>query len=226
MTRGRFKGAPAPHRLRRQLVFISFEGIDGSGKSTQVARLAAALRAAGRTVVLVREPGGTALSESIRGLLLDPAAEIHATAELFLFTAARAQLVHTVLQPALDAGSVVIADRYADSTLAYQGAGRGVCSVGALRTIQACATSGLQPDVTFLLDLPPEAAAARRGERGGGQDRMESASGAFYARVREAYLDLARGEPGRVHTLDAQRPEDALATEISERLRALAGARS
>ena len=226
MTRGCSKGAPALHLFRRQLVFISFEGIDGSGKSTQVARLAAALRAAGRTVVLVREPGGTALSESIRALLLDPAAEIHATAELFLFTAARAQLVHAVLQPALDAGSVVIADRYADSTLAYQGAGRGVCGVDALRTIQACATSGLQPDVTFLLDLPPEAAAARRGDRGGTQDRMESASSAFYARVRDAYLDLARAEPARVHTLDARRAPDELATEIAERLRPLVAASS
>ena len=224
MTRARFKGAPALHPSPPQPVFISFEGIDGSGKSTQVARLAESLRAAGRTVVLVREPGGTALSESIRGLLLDPAAEIHPTTELFLFTAARAQLVHTVLQPALDAGSVVIADRYADSTLAYQGAGRGVCGVDALRTIQACATSGLQPDVTFLLDLPPEAAAARRGDRGGGADRMESADEAFYTRVRGAYLALARAEPDRVHTLDARRPEDELATGIAERLRLLSDA--
>lgn len=195
-------------------MFISFEGIDGSGKSTQVHRLAATLRAAGREVLLVREPGGTPLSESVRSLLLDPKAAIHPVAELFLFTAARAQLVHDVIQPALDSGSVVIADRYADSTLAYQGAGRGVSDVNTLRTIQSCATSGLQPDHTFVLDLTPEDAEQRRTGRGTGEDRMEGASLAFYHRVRDSYLELAAREPKRIHVLDARQPESELAHQI------------
>lgn len=197
-------------------MFISFEGIDGSGKSTQVQRLATSLRAEGRDVVLVREPGGTPLSESVRSLLLDPEANIHPLAELFLFTAARAQLVHDVIQPALAAGQVVIADRYADSTLAYQGAGRSVSDIETLQTIQSCATSGLQPDHTFILDLTPEDAAQRRTHRGEDQDRMEGASLAFYHRVRTCYLELAEREPSRVHVLDARQPEAELATQIAD----------
>lgn len=201
-------------------MFISFEGIDGSGKSTQVARLAQTLRAEGREVVLVREPGGTPLSESIRAILLDPATSIHPKAELFLFTAARAQLVHDVIQPALAAGQVVIADRYADSTLAYQGAGRGVCDFESLRTIQSCATSALQPDLTFVLDLPPEEATHRRRSRGQEQDRMEGASLAFYQRVRDAYLELAALHLQRIHVLNARQPEDELASLIATHLAA------
>jgi len=197
-------------------VFISFEGIDGSGKSTQVHRLAATLRAGSREVLLVREPGGTPLSESIRSLLLDPEADIDPLAELFLFTAARAQLVHDVIRPVLESGSVVIADRYSDSTLAYQGAGRGVSDVDTLRVIQSCATSGLQPDHTFVLDLTPEDAAQRRTDRGSRQDRMEGASLAFYHRVRDSYLELATKDPKRIHVLDARQPEAKLAAQIAE----------
>ncbi|GAB5536443.1 MAG: dTMP kinase [Rubricoccaceae bacterium] len=199
-------------------MFISFEGIDGSGKSTQVSRLAASLRAEGREVLLVREPGGTPLSESVRSLLLDPQADIHPLAELFLFTAARAQLVHGVIQPALASGTVVIADRYADSTLAYQGAGRGVSDVETLRSIQSCATSGLQPDHTFVLDIAPEDAAQRRSNRGGNKDRMEGASLDFYHRVRDSYLKLATQAPERIHVLDARQPEAELATQIWQSL--------
>ena len=157
----------------------------------------------------------TPLSESVRSLLLDPKADIHPLAELFLFTAARAQLVHDVIQPALAAGSVVIADRYADSTLAYQGAGRGVSDVDTLHTIQSCATSGLQPDLTFILDLTPEDAAQRRSDRGSGNDRMEGASLEFYRRVRQAYLELAANDPKRIHVLDARQPEQTLANQIA-----------
>ena len=202
-------------------VFISFEGIDGSGKSTQVQRLASTFRAEGREVLLVREPGGTSLSESIRSLRLDPEATIHPTAELFLFTAARAQLVHDVIQPALAAGDVVIADRYSDSTLAYQGAGRGVCDVDTLRRVQACATSGLKPDLTFVLDLTPEDASQRRRDRGQKEDRMEGASFEFYHRVRASYLKLASQEPHRVRLLDARQPEAELATQIRDAIASL-----
>lgn len=195
-------------------VFISFEGIDGSGKSTQVQRLARTLRERGRDVVLVREPGGTPLSEEIRALLLDPNALVSPHAELFLFTAARAQLVRDVIQPVLEAGSVVIADRYTDSTLAYQGAGRGVCDVQTLRLIQSCATRGLEPDLTLLFDLDPALALARRSRRGEGQDRMEQSDPDFYRRVRDGYLAIARHE-ARIHILDATGTEDDLEAQVA-----------
>lgn len=195
-------------------MFISFEGIDGSGKSTQIDRLAADFQAKGQDVLLVREPGGAPLSETIRSLLLDPKADIHPLAEMFLFTAARAQLVHTVIRPALVAGAIVIADRYADSTLAYQGAGRGLSETATLQTIQTCATSGLEPDLTFLLDIAPEDAVLRRSHRGQRADRMEGASLEFYHRVRSCYLELADQAPGRFRVLDARQSEDELASRI------------
>ncbi len=185
-------------------MFVSFEGIDGSGKSTQARLLADALRDRGDDVVEVREPGGTNLGERIRSLLLDPASEIAPRAELLLFSAARAQLVEAVIRPALNRGAVVIADRFFDSSTAYQGAGRGLAEAGWMHTLHAFATADLSPDRTYLFDLPPAVAASRRSDRAA--DRMEQADTDFYSRVRSGYLALAAAETQRIYCLDATRP--------------------
>ena len=200
--------------------FFSFEGIDGSGKSTQARRLAEALRLRGCEVIEVREPGGTDLGERIRALLLDPNAHITPRAELLLFSAARAQLVDDVVEPALNRGAVVIADRFYDSSTAYQGAGRCLADAGWLSSFHAFVTAGRQPDRTYLIDLDPEQAAERRNDRTA--DRMERGGDAFYTRVREAYLNLATDHPARLLLLDGQQPVDALyAAIISDALRHL-----
>jgi dTMP kinase len=193
-------------------MLITFEGIDGSGKSTQARRLADALEAAGRRVVRVREPGGTALGERVRALLLDPAAAITPTAELLLFGAARAQLVDEVVRPALAAGAVVVADRFYDSTTAYQGGGRALFDPAWLDAFHAHVTGGLAPARTYLLDVPVEVALARRA--GQADDRMEAGGAAFFERVRAAYLAAAARHPDRVVVLDGTRPPDALHAEI------------
>lgn len=179
-------------------VFFSFEGIDGSGKSTQARLLAETLRQRGYEVVEVREPGGTPLGEAIRRLLLDPDREIDERAELLLFSAARAQLVAHVIRPALSRGAVVIADRFFDSSTAYQGGGRGTGSTELLTSLHQFATDGLSPQRTYLVNTPPELASQRREMRE--QDRMESGGEAFYSRVQKAYQSLA--ESARFMTLD------------------------
>lgn len=194
-------------------VFISFEGIDGSGKSTQARRLASTLRSQGHTVVEVREPGGTFLAESVRTLLLDPASEITPRSELLLFSAARADLVDRVIRPALDRGDVVIADRFFDSTTAYQGVGRGIAEPAWLDRFHAFVTGGLAPERTYLLALAPEAAEARSGARGG-SDRMEASGRAFYVRVSEGYGALAAANPNRFCVMDAMQPPDVVSQAI------------
>ena len=193
-------------------MFFSFEGIDGSGKSTQARLLADALRERGHEVVEVREPGGTELGERVRALLLDPEATIDDRAELLLFSAARAQLVATVVRPALDRGAVVVADRFADSSTAYQGGGRGVAAPAWLESLHAFATANVLPTRTYFVDLPPDEAARRRDNRDA--DRMESGGLEFYSRVRDAYLLLADDQPQRVLRLDGRRPVQSLADEI------------
>lgn len=194
-------------------MLITFEGLDGSGKTTQIEHLAARLEAAGRTVVRVREPGGTALSEAVRALLLDPQHHVVPRAELLLFSAARAQLCEEVIRPALAAGAVVLCDRFYDSTVAYQGGGRGVAPEIWLEALQSeFVTGGLVPDRTYLFRVPPEVAARRRGHRA--EDRMERAGDAFFARVAAAYEAIALRHPGRVLALDAALPPDALATVV------------
>ena len=188
--------------------FVTFEGGEGSGKSTQVARLAERLRARGLDPLLTREPGGTPLAEGIRALLLDPAHRVGALAEAFLMEAARADLVENVIRPALAAGRVVLCDRYDDSTLAYQGAGRGL-DAGLLATLNRAATGGLAPDLTLLYDLAPEVGLGRR-ESSGGANRLDRESRAFHARVRARYLELAGAEPGRFVVLDATLAPDEL----------------
>jgi len=197
-------------------MFITFEGPDGSGKSTQIALLAEHLRISGREVVTVREPGGTLMGERIRAILLGEggAVEISPRADALLFNASRAQLVAEVIAPALARGAIVIADRFFDSTLAYQGFGSGL-PLDELRAAISFATAGLTPHLTILLDLPAEEGLARKS--GDGRTRFEEGFDAdFHARVAEGFRSLASAEPTRWRTLDAQRSPGELAAEISK----------
>ena len=187
-------------------MFVSFEGIDGSGKSTQAALLARALRSRGQDVVAVREPGGTQLGEEVRRLLLDPQMEIDPRAELLLFSAARAQLVSEVLKPALQRGATVIADRFFDSSTAYQGGGRQIASREWLEGFHRFVTNGMVPDRTYLIDVDLSIAQERRGQRT--DDRIEAGGAGFFSRVREAYLHL--GQEDRVVVLDGSETEDQI----------------
>ncbi|PKQ19483.1 MAG: dTMP kinase [Actinobacteria bacterium HGW-Actinobacteria-6] len=176
-------------------VFITFEGGDGSGKTTQIVRLASALRAVGCEPVIIREPGGTVVGEGVREILLDPRHEgLNPIAETLLFAASRAQLSATVIRPALEEGRVVICDRYADSTVAYQGYGRGL-DLETVRAVNTWATTGLVPDCTLLLDVDPAEGilAATPAEA----DRLEREAITFHERIRAGYLEMAHAEPER-----------------------------
>ena len=193
-------------------MFISFEGVDGSGKTTQAALLAEAARAAGREVVAVREPGGTAAGERIRAILLDPAASIEPWAEALLYAAARAQLVAEVIRPALDRGATVIADRYVDSSLAYQGVARRL-GWSEILGVNLAATGELLPDRTILLELPEADAADRRDEEA---DRIEAEPDAFHRAVAEGFATAARMFPGRIAVVDASGTTDEVAARVRE----------
>ena len=193
-------------------MLITFEGIDGSGKSTQIRYLTNQLEEQGYIVCSVREPGGTELSERIRSILLDSSLEIAPFAELLLFSGARAQVVVEQIRPALERGEVVICDRFYDSTTAYQGAGRGVASLDWIRSFNLQVTGGLIPDRTYWLDLPIVAAQKRRDHRTA--DRMELADVAFFERVIEAYQELTRSEPSRFLQLDATLTPQVLHQQI------------
>lgn len=199
--------------------FITLEGPDGAGKSSQAARLGAALQERGLLVTTVREPGGTPIGEAIRALLLDPERDVGQgpLVDALLFVAARAQLVEEVIRPALAEGRIVICDRYADSTLAYQGYGSGL-DLGWLASLSARATGGLAPDLTLLLDVPVETGLDRRaGGPAGERTRFEGASRSdpdFHRRVREGYLELAAAEPGRWRVIDAARDPDLVAADV------------
>lgn len=188
--------------------FVVVEGPDGAGKSTLVRALAARLRTAGHEVVEVREPGGTPAAEAIRALVLDPAHAVPPAAELFLMLAARADLVARIIRPALARGAVVLSDRFDLSTLAYQVAGRGL-DEPAVRRANALATGGLAPDLTLVLDVPGDVAAARQAAAGKDADRMEQGDAAMRARVAARFA--AAGGPGVVHVDGAQRPDAVLA---------------
>jgi dTMP kinase len=194
-------------------LFVTLEGGEGSGKSTQLARLEERLRSAGFDPLVVREPGGTRLAEAIRGLLLDPGAPVGALTEALLMVAARSDLVATRLRPALEAGRIVLCDRYTDSTLAYQGGGRGL-DAALLASWNRAATGGLVPDLTLLFDIDPELGLARRAAAHGGANRIDLESEAFHARVHERYLQLARAEPARFVVLAADRPPVELADRV------------
>ena len=187
--------------------FITFEGGEGCGKSTQVRRLKEALERDGVEVVLTREPGGTWLSEEIRRLIKDQTTDAPCDrSELLLFLAARAQLVKNVIRPALEAGRWVVSDRFSDSTLAYQGYGRGL-PLDVLRAANDFACDGLKPDLTFLLDVAPDVATARMRRREAATnttaDRLERAGEEFHARLRAGFAELAKAEPERIVTVDA-----------------------
>ena len=187
--------------------FITFEGGEGCGKSTQVRRLCAALEQEGHKVLLTREPGGTWLAEEIRRLIKDQTTDAPCDrSELLLFLAARAQLVRTVIRPALAAGTWVVSDRFSDSTMAYQGYGRGL-ALDLLKEMNAFACEDLKPDLTLFLDVTPETSAARRAQREAATntmaDRIERAGNAFHARLREGFFALAKSEPERIVTIDA-----------------------
>jgi dTMP kinase len=195
-----------------QGTLITIEGLDGAGKTTLAESLARelAVRApGGRPVELLREPGGVHLSEGIRELVRDPALTVSPQAEALLYAAARAQLVQERLLPLLDAGALVLLDRFVDSSLTYQGAGREL-GVEQIRAINLLATGDLAPDRTLLLCISPEAGRARQRTRALDPDRLELEGEAFFARIAAAYTDLARAEPRRIVSLDAERPPEAV----------------
>jgi dTMP kinase len=197
-------------------MFITFEGPDGSGKSTQIKLLAEHLTGLGHAprVLLTREPGGTEISEQVRRVLHDLRNQaMQPRAEILLYSAARAQLVGEKIRPHLAAGGVVLCDRYADSTLAYQGYGHGL-EIEALRQITNFATQDLKPDLTLLFDLDPAEGLQRRQAGGGEWNRMDDLTLAFHQRVRAGYLELARAEPARWVVLDAARPADVLQADV------------
>ena len=193
-------------------LFISFEGVDGAGKTTQVERLAEFWRARGREVVVTREPGGTELGTRIRQLLLHGAEPIAPRTEALLFAADRAQHVAQVVRPALDRGAIVITDRYLDSSLAYQSGGREL-TADDVRALSLWATGGLLPARTYLLDIDPTVSLGRLEHE---QDRMESAGAAFARRTRAAFLTLAEREPERFLVLDAREPIGRIAEVICQ----------
>jgi dTMP kinase len=185
--------------------FITFEGIDGCGKSTQMRMLASELRLRGREVIVTREPGGTPLGTRIRQLVLDSEEQVHPLAELLLYAADRAQHVRALVRPALDSGHVILSDRYADATVAYQGAGRGFPDE-TISALVGLATGGLMPDLTLVFDLPVEESqrrAVQRSDHGHKKDRLDAEDAAFHTRVRDAYLRIAAADPQRVRVIDA-----------------------
>jgi dTMP kinase len=194
-------------------MFVSFEGLDGSGKTTQVALLATRLRAEGRDVVATREPGGTELGEQIRDLLLH-GGHVAPWAEAALYAASRAQHVEEVIRPALDRGAIVLCDRYVDSSVAYQGVARGL-GLDRVLELNLAAVGGLMPDKTFLLLLDPSSVPSRLPRQ---HDRLEREGGAFHARVDSAYRELAARFPDRFVSLDASLPKRRLADAIAEAL--------
>lgn len=195
-------------------LFIVFEGGDGGGKSTQVARLVESLRASGHTVVATREPGGTRIAEKIRHVILDPDnLELCDRAEALLYAASRAEHVHHVIKPALDRGEMVVSDRYMDSSIIYQGLGRGL-GADDVRNLNLWATEGLRPDLTIVLDVPADFGL----ERVGTPDRLELAPLEMHERIREYYLEMAASDPQHYFLLNARQEIAVIAAMVQERV--------
>jgi dTMP kinase len=203
-------------------LFITFEGGDGVGKSTQLRLLAERIAVSGREVVTTREPGGTELGVEIRNIVLHHRGEIAPRAEALLYAADRAHHIETLVRPALDRGAVVVQDRYFDSSVAYQGAGR-VLAGDEIRDISMWATGNLIPDLTVLLDLDPSAARVRLDAEDKAFDRLESEKAEFHTRVRDGFLELAADEPARWLVIDATLSVDQISQTIGERVDALLG---
>ena len=202
---------------------VTFEGGEGTGKSTQIALLAERLRESGHVVVTLREPGGTSVGEAVRAVVLDTEhVTMNPRAELLLYEAARAQLVDEVIRPALDRGEIVLCDRYRDSSTAYQGHARGL-ALEMVRELNHAATGGLVPDLTILLDIDPREG-LRRATRSAVADRLESEDLAFHERVREGFLAIARSEPERVKVVDATLAPQAIADRVGALVDALLSA--
>lgn len=203
-------------------MFITFEGIDGVGKSTQVELLIAHLESLGKTVCRTHEPGGTELGVEIRHLLLHRKGEVTPRAEALLYAADRAHHVATKIRPALERGEVVVSDRYMDSSIAYQGSGRHL-GFDQIRELSLFAANGLLPDLTVLLDLDAAKAQARRSKTGEAPDRLEREKIEFFETVRKAFLDLAKSEPKRWLVLDAEQSVDDMQSLIRARVESLLG---
>ena len=204
-------------RMQRGL-FISFEGVEGAGKSTHVRMVAETLEAEGREVLTTAEPGGTPISQCIRGVLLDSKhAAMDPVTELLLYAAARRQHLKELILPALDAGKVLITDRFSDSTTAYQGTGRGL-DMQLIAELDRIVTGGLRPDLTVLLDMDVEQGLERN--RGAGKrDRLEMEQVEFHRRVREGFLTIAKAEPGRVKLIDASGSKEQVQARVMEAVR-------
>lgn len=200
-------------------LFISFEGADGTGKTTQIERIASWLEKQGYEVVCTREPGGTKAAEKIRALVLDAELAMGHKTETLLYLAARADHIKQLIEPALQAGKMVLCDRFSDSTFVYQGRGRGM-DLETLKMLDDFATGNLHPDLTILLDGDPEEMAVRRRDRGI-SDRFELEGLAFQQKIREAFLELAANEPERIHVINALQPMTAVADEIMGKLQSL-----
>ena len=206
---------------QRAGLFIAFEGGDGAGKSTQAARLAEALQSQGHTVLRTREPGGTPIGEKLRSLVLDHGhGHIDAHTEALIFAASRAAHATQVIRPALERGEIVLTDRYIDSSVAYQGAGRGL-GEDAVRSLNEWATSGLQPHLTVLLDVDPAVGRRRRTAGEAAEDRLESEADDFHTRIRDAFLELARSRPESYLVLPAHHSVGELAEQILKRVESL-----
>jgi dTMP kinase len=202
--------------------FITFEGGDGTGKSTQIKLLESYLVAQGKTCIITREPGGTSLGQLLRQILLEAGSRsISSPTELFLYLADRAQHVHEVIVPAIAQGKIVLSDRHTDSTVAYQGYGRGI-DLRLLLRLNEIASGGLTPDITFLLDCPVELGLSRALQRKSqavgvtGKDRFEIENLEFHQKVRQGFLELARAEPARFYIIDASRSEQKVFAAIKE----------
>jgi dTMP kinase len=195
-------------------ILITFEGIDGCGKSTQSSRAARFLTKAGYQVIKLREPGSTRVSERIRRVLLDSRIEMTSVTELLLYQAARAEIVAQEISPALQAGQIVLCDRFYDSTTAYQGYGRGL-DIKMVKNLHKVAVGNIKPDLTFVFDLNLKAAFERLGMK---QDRLESQSKAFFGRVRKGFLEIARKESRRVKVIDASRSVSVVFDEVKHHL--------
>ncbi len=204
-------------------LFITFEGPDGSGKTTQARRLAEYLQARGLPILLTREPGGTEISEQIRQVILSTRNQaMRNEAEVLLFSAARAQIVAELIRPALAAGKIVVCDRYSDSTLAYQGYGLGL-DLDALRAITQFATGGLVPDLTFYIDVPAEVGLTRR--QRGKTNRLDQKDVEYHTRVRNGYLELAKAEPRRWVVIDGTASVEEVQGQIRARMMSELGGR-